>query len=190
MGVDRIRSFFALPLSHEAEFDLACATDGLQPLLDKTLNPEASLRWVPSANYHLTLAFLGDIRRRDVERLHDIAQQVVEGMWATEFLLQRFEWFPSALKPRLLVAAPADNPALIDLQSRLSKLLRQQGFSLESKPFRPHITLARLRDVSQCPDLSGQELDISCELDELVLFSSEQSRVGSVYTPLVVEPIG
>lgn len=190
MGIDHIRSFFAIPLSHEAEFELACAGDGLQPWLEDALNPDASVRWVPSGNYHLTLAFLGAIRHRDVALLHDIAQQAVEGMWAGELVLQQFEWFPSALKPRMLVAVPAANADLTDLQSRLSKLLRQNGFSLEKRPFRPHITLARLRDVSQCPDLSAQQLDISCELDELVLFSSERGKEGSVYSPLLVEPIG
>lgn len=190
MAVDSLRSFFAIPLSHRAESELDIACDSLQAILEQSLNPEAQLRWVPPGNYHLTLAFLGTIRRGDIARLHDIACQVIDGMWADEFTLRRFDWMPSALKPRLLVAEPEPCSTLIDLQGRLSKALRQQGFSLEKREFRPHITLARLRDVSACPDLSQESVAIACELDELVLFSSERGREGSVYSPLVVEPIG
>ena len=185
-----IRSFFALPLSIECETALLELTDGLAADLEKTINPEARIRWVPSANYHLTLAFLGDIEHRDLEALHSIAQTVASSTRAGQFRLRGFEWFPSALKPRMLVAVPEPCEPLIALQRQLSRELHRAGFHIEKRPFRPHVTLARLRELVVVPDLSGQIFDLDGEIDELVLFSSSQECGSSVYSPLLVEPIG
>lgn len=190
MAVDRIRSFFAIPLSHASEDELAAVADGLRASLQQHLPGEVRWRWVASANYHLTLAFLGNIRRRDIEQLHQIALHSIEGMVASDFYLQRLAWFPSALKPRMLVAVPQHCEALVELQQRLSRGLRREGYAVEKREFRPHVTLARLQGLFEPADLSAEAVDIFCELDELVLFSSVQGRGGAEYSPLLVEPIG
>lgn len=190
MAVDRIRSFFALPLSHASEDELAAVAGGIRGFLEQSLPADVRVRWVPPGNYHLTLAFLGNIQRRDIEQLHQVALHSIEGMRASEFSLQQLAWFPSALKPRMLVAEPQACDALLALQQRLAQALRRQGFALEKRPFRPHVTLARLQGLFAPADLSADAVDISCELDELVLFSSVQGRGGPEYSPLLVEPIG
>lgn len=190
MGVTAIRSFFAVPLSPGSEQCLADATGIVRKRVEHSVNAEARLRWIPSRNYHLTLAFLGDIERRDLPVLHDIALQTVADIPATTFSLTAFQWFPSALKPRVLAAVPAPCEPLAALQKSLGRRLGQQGFYLEKRSFRPHVSLARVRGVG-CPvDLQSEPLAVVCELDELVLFSSVQERGGSVYSPLIVEPIG
>lgn len=190
MGVDSIRSFFAIPLSHESEQALDDATLALRSGIEDGLSGDAIFRWIPPENYHLTLAFLGQIRRSEIQRLHEIALDTIADVPASEFVLEGFEWFPSAVKPRVLVAVPGLCHPLMDLQKQLSRHLQSEGFHLEKRPFRPHISLARIKGLFQPMDLSAESLDIACELDELVLFSSVQGRGGSVYSPLLVEPIG
>ena len=185
-----VRSFFAVPLSVEAEQQLVVAAESLRRQLDYGLGQGASLRWIPKQNYHLTLAFLGDIPRRQIQLLHDIASEVVAGERAGELMLNGFEWFPSASKPRLLAAIPAPCAMLQSLQRQLHRRLNQQGFHLEKREFRPHVTLARIKGSLAPMDIRDEALAISSELDELVLFASTQGRNGSVYTPLFVEPIG
>ena len=190
-----IRSFFAIPLSVRAERQLLNCRDRLQQrveqgLLLDSLSPDSKVRWIPPANYHLTLAFLGDIRPSQVGLLHDLAREAVAQQPASDFQLQQLAWFPSGLKPRMLVAMPASSSALTDLHARLGRLLLQQGFRIEKRAFRPHITLARFKQLNATFDLAAEAIDIRCELDELVLFSSTMSGSGSRYTPLFVEPIG
>lgn len=184
-----IRSFFALPLSVESEQALEDVASLVEGQLWQHINPEASLRWVPAENYHLTLAFLGDIARRDLERLEQIAADIASYTVPGEFMLQHCEWFPSAVKPRMLVVTPAPYEPLLQLQKQLSQSLNRHGFHLEKRPFRPHITLARVKDIAQPLDLSGLQVNIPCEMDELVLYSSTLERQGPVYSPLLVEPI-
>lgn len=184
-----IRSFFALPLSVESEQALDAFSLQVESELQHNLNPEANIRWVPAVNYHLTLAFLGDIARRDLEPLQQIAADIAENTQPGEFVLQHCEWFPSAVKPRMLVVTPSEYPPLKALQKRLAQSLNRSGFHLEKRPFRPHITLARVKDIAQPLDLGGMQANIHCDMDELVLFSSTLERQGPVYSPLLVEPI-
>ncbi len=185
-----VRSFFAVPLSVDAEQQLDEACGPLQAALEHELNPEATLRWVAPANYHLTLAFLGNVQRRQLEHLHDIARDVAADAVPALFSLERFDWFPSPVKPRLLAALPGPSRALVDLQRELDRRLNQCGFHTEKRPFRPHITVARVKSVARPADLAQATLDIECELDELVLYASTQGRAGPVYDPLFVEPVG
>ena len=184
-----IRSFFALPLSVIVEQRLHQFTGQLRDDLHHSINPEAAFRWVPPANYHLTLAFLGDIRQRDIQLLHQIAMELAAETAPGCFTLETCEWFPSSLKPRLLVAVPDKYQPLYDLQKRLGQQLNRQGFHIEKRAFRPHISLARVRDIAAPPNLAEERLGLSCEMDELVLFSSTQSRQGPVYTPVFAEPL-
>lgn len=191
------RAFFALPVSVQAEQQLQDLVAELQFDLEHTLSAETVFRWVKPENYHITLAFLGDIQARDVERLHRLALPIVEGYaetfagrQASQLLIRAVEWFPSPLKPRLLVAGVADNEPLQQLQRALSRALRTEGFRLEKKAFRPYITLARCTALMAPPDLRLVKVDIETELDELVLFNSELTSSGPRYSPLFVELLG
>ncbi len=192
------RAFFALPISLQAEQQLQGLASELQFDLERYHGPaEAAIRWVRPENYHITLAFIGDIQSRDVERLHRLALPVVErytealaGNRAYQLLISRVEWFPGPLKPRLLVAGVNESEPLQQLQRALSRALRSEGFRLEKKAFRPHITLARCKALAAPPDLAEVKVHIETEMDELVLFNSVLSSAGPRYSPLFVEALG
>ncbi len=183
-----LRCFFAIPLSHQAEQQLADAVDSMRQQL-QIIMPKTSLRWVPPVNYHLTLAFLGDIDTASIEALHLIAQQVVTESSTTVLRFDQLCWFPSSVKPKMLVAMPVENTTLLNLQKRLQRLLRQQGFRVEKRRFRPHVTLARAKAIDGVCDVRDEALAVKSELDELVLFSSQLSQEGARYTPLFAELI-
>ncbi|MEE8056230.1 MAG: RNA 2',3'-cyclic phosphodiesterase [Pseudomonadales bacterium] len=190
-----IRAFFAVPLSVAAEQQFVCHAQQLESYLHKQLGQEAlnrktRIRWVSPVNYHLTVVFLGDIRPQDIERLHTAALLVAEQFTVDTLHFSALQWFPSALKPRLIVAIPEQNTTLLALYKTLSKSLRREGFNVENRAFRPHVSLARTKALTTPADLSDFSLDINSALDELVLFKSEQAAGGSIYTPLFVEPIG
>jgi 2'-5' RNA ligase len=46
-------------------------------------------------------------------------------------------------------------PGLLVLHARLADALRAQGLSVEARPFRPHVTLARTRRELAAPDRVG-----------------------------------
>ena len=93
-------------------------------------------RFTPSSHLHLTLAFLGECDANQV----DAVQRVLKKM--------RFAPFHLKLKTDgrfgdLVWVAPAPQPALDDLASRLRAALKRIGIAFDEKAFKPHITILR-----------------------------------------------
>ena len=179
-----IRAFFALPLSEQAETELLSYTHRLQPQLSRQ-----PLRWIAPENFHITLAFLGDIAEADVDRLQGLAEQVALNHTETPLRFSRLSWLPSPHKPKVLVVEPEPEPALEKLQAELVQCCREKGFKVDGKRFRPHITLARTKGKLGVMPLEEIRLEIQTPMDELVLFSSQLTPQGAIYRPLFVIPL-
>jgi 2'-5' RNA ligase len=94
---------------------------------------------VPAAKIHLTLAFLGEVAQERGGALAQAAQSS-RGR-AFEVVLDRVGSFSKA---RAAWAAPSQVPEmLVAVQRQLEERLRAQGFRLEEREFRAHVTLAR-----------------------------------------------
>jgi 2'-5' RNA ligase len=131
-GMHEHRLFFALWPDDAEREAMAAAARRLFPL---------SGRPVAAADLHVTLAFVGGV---------DVAR--VAKFLALEHTLPAIPLAFDALehwtKPRVLVAAASQTPAALQravdgLWHRLDRL----GIARETRPFRPHVTLAR--DVRQ-----------------------------------------
>src|SRR5262249_32070120 len=101
--------------------------------------------WTDPDNYHITMRFAGDIT--DAEADH----------FASALTDARFESFDIELsglgsfggnKPRTIWAGVKPCPALELLQKAHERAARLAGLPPEKRNFMPHVTLARLRNVS------------------------------------------
>jgi 2'-5' RNA ligase len=78
--------------------------------------------------------------------------------------------------------APADvPPALIGMCGSLHEALLEAGFALDTRPFRPHVTLAR-RCVQPHP--RAHCAPIRWRVDRLCLIGSELRPEGPLYSQL------
>lgn len=98
-------------------------------------------RAVPPGNLHLTLAFIGEVEAARVAALESIhATLSTEPFTLT---LDRIgEWHHAGVA---WIAPGKVPPLLAALQARLNAALAAEGFAVESRPFRPHVTLVRRR---------------------------------------------
>lgn len=137
------RLFIAIPIPGH----LMQALGGLASPSDR------GLRWVPPRNLHLTLRFLGDVREEDVAQVdRAIARTVPDHAAAFSLTAQGLGAFPNLHSPRVIwCGLQGDLPALLTLRQRLEHELQRTGFSADERPFRPHITLARLRAMGTWP---------------------------------------
>ena len=149
-------------------------------------------RWVDPADYHVTLSFIGDI---DEILADDIAEALAEVQKpAFTVALTGLGSFGGA-KPRSVHAVVASSPALIELQAAQEAVLRRVSAPLDSRQFRPHVTLARLgRDATAARTaewLSLREGDrLTFEADALILYSSRASTGGGPYLVEAAYPLG
>jgi 2'-5' RNA ligase len=180
----RARLFVALDLP-EATRDEIVAW-GWSELSDPALRP------VSRDSLHITLAFLGYMPERDIERLG----QIVVNLGASAPPLRLGDPFakPSPKRPRLF-ALPADSPDTVVLQKSLEeKLVAERLYKPEKRPFWPHVTVARVksegrgskrpRPVDRRPGKLPAKLLSSVLGVRLTLYRSELQPRGAHYTPL------
>ncbi len=109
-------------------------------------DPSWKARWATPDQFHLTLRFLGNVEAQVLPTL----EQTLQDIKLPPFLLyiRGIVVFPSPTRPRVLAAAVDPTPPLRLLQEEIERRVVDLGFAPEPKPFRPHITLARLKQVA------------------------------------------
>jgi RNA 2',3'-cyclic 3'-phosphodiesterase len=139
-------------------------------------------RWAAPENYHLTLRFIGDI---DDELAREITYMLGKiKRSAFELRIDGLDSFGGS-KPRAVVAMVPPVRTLFDLQADQERLMQRVGLEPERK-YRPHVTLARLRDTSsrQVADFLSTHLPFrstSFQVSRFVLYSSRASVGGGPY---------
>ena len=146
---ETVRVFVAIDIPNSAKAELSRAVDGLK------VQVPAGVRWVDPAGIHLTLKFLGDVDRDIVSGLFSAMAEAAgdAGSGPFQLGLTGLGVFPNAREPRVIWAGVSgDMDALGRLQTRVDEAVSRLGFALERRPFRPHLTLGRVRDRAPAVD--------------------------------------
>jgi 2'-5' RNA ligase len=180
-GVDRLRLFVALELPEAVRDALvAFRRQAADPGVWRPIAPEA---------LHLTLAFLGHRPAKDVATIERVLR-------AAAGPAPRLAIADGLLLPprgaRVLCAELSDpDGTLAALQARVSDGLAGAGvYQPEKRPFRAHVTVARLRPRERAPrTLDGAPEPLEFEGDAVTLFVSRLHPHGARYEPLVRVPL-
>lgn len=150
-------------------------------------------RWGATRPWHVTLAFLGDVPHADLNAVCLAAEETSARFERFELTLHGVGAFPDASRPRV-VWAGVDGPGLDtlrQLQLELVAALAAPGYRPEAQPFRPHVTLGRLRSGrDRTRDLTGTLSQFRgwsagpFRVDEVVTFASTTTPEGPAYVPL------
>jgi 2'-5' RNA ligase len=178
-----MRLFYAIELPD----DVRAALAKLKPKDD---DQNRDYRWADPAQMHVTLAFLGQQPAEQLPLLEAIGTSAAAKSHPARLQLGEVGSFGPRRAPRVLwIGLDGEVGALQHLQADLDAGLRQAGFSLEERPFRPHITLARRRDTARSGAPPGWPPDTQLgsrafETRHLTLFESRLSPRGATYVPV------
>ena len=148
-------------------------------------------RWIDPGNYHLTMKFLGEVEEDRIPGLCEAARLAVSGVEPFRIAFGPFGGFPAVSRPRVLffgITEGADR--LAALAVKLEDELQKMGFGRERKPFRAHLTLARIkfiRDHESLGDLLREYSETVFQQDrieELIYYESILRPEGPEYIPL------
>jgi 2'-5' RNA ligase len=157
--------------------------DDIKDQLSDLEMPLPGASWIEEDNLHITLRFAGDIDNRlanefaeELSRIDvDVFELALEGVHVL-----------GGNDPKILYAGLRASPQLEALARAHERAARSVGLLPETRPFKPHITLARLRNVV-IPDLT-RFLQAHALLrsrpfliEEFVLFSSRPKTGGGPY---------
>lgn len=213
------RTFIALTLPPALHPALHAAQNRLRRALEPAPGPRAEpladlLRWTRAESIHLTLRFVGETPRAQLENMVRTLAEALASAPSFRLQVGGLGCFPNPRRPQVLwlgthvpsAHAPADaNQPLHHVQQRVEHSVRGLGFAPELKAFRPHLTLARLhrradaaRQAAIGRSLFGDAPAIASSpelarvgepflVQEVILFRSELPGKGGghpVYTPL------
>lgn len=174
-----MRLFIAIPLSASAEADVA-------GILRRLRAREWSVRWVRDRGLHVTIKFFGETTTDRVDAIVEMLTFATAGIHPLTMALSAAGAFPSGRQPKVIHLGIDADPALELLQDRIERGAEALGFPPEGRPFRPHITLGRVREGHRLPDGWQTELERipageAFLADRVVLFESELTPTGPSY---------
>ncbi len=104
------------------------------------------VRVVPAGNVHLTLKFLGEVDSEQTVAVREALSQVAERHSGSTLYLGEPSVFPSHAWPKVLwVGLGGDARPLLRLHEEIDHSLARLGFEKERRRFKPHLTVARIR---------------------------------------------
>jgi 2'-5' RNA ligase len=143
------------------------------------------LRWLPAEQLHLTMSFIGDVDAEYEERLRDTLASVQVPAF---FLPIAGVGVFGGERPSVVWAGVGKgHPHLFALHQYIQDAVLHAGLEPDLKPFHPHITLGRARDVSRAALKPFLRKHYESEFDlwkvtGFALFSSRLTAEGSIYT--------
>lgn len=185
-----MRTFIAFKLPPEIE-------DHVRGLQEQLKAEGLQLRWVSPANIHLTLRFLGEIETSSVDSVAAAVDASGGCTAPIDLVVQGLGVFPNLRRPNVLwTGLGGQLDAMQQLHARLEYQLELSGFAGDRRPFRPHLTLARIKGRINCQHLRQVLQDMGdfepapFTAGELILFRSDLRPQGAVYTPLARKKLG
>jgi RNA 2',3'-cyclic 3'-phosphodiesterase len=145
------RLFFAVPVPGAARAPLEAALPRLGPLL-------GTARLTPPGGWHLTLAFLGQVRPELADEVVRVGETAVAGVPPAWLRLEGAGTSPPGRRARVLWAGiGGDAEVLVRLAAALAAACKAAGLRSEDRPLVPHLTLARF---STPAPVSQEALDL------------------------------
>ena len=179
---ETIRAFIAIDLPAHIRSSLGEAQDILKSFGFR-------VRWVRPQNIHLTLKFLGNIDSNQIDKVIAAMARTADDFCGVSLFTKEIGVFPNIRRPRVIWAGLNGKlETLKNLQQTLDKHLGAVGFPEETRAFKAHLTLGRVKGKiasaqmkTAIDKLKGFESE-SFEIREIFLFKSELRPTGAVYS--------
>jgi 2'-5' RNA ligase len=192
MSSDRvIRAFLAIAPAAEVLQEIGNIQSRLKP------SCPFDIRWLKPESIHLTLKFFGNVSEEDIMVLVRIVEQHSPTLAPMQLAVRKLGVFPALQRPRVLwIGLEGETAPLFTLQQNLELGWAACGFAREDRPFRPHLTIGRIKSSRLAGDpgkFMAQAGDCpagSFRTDGLTLFQSDLTPRGAIYNQLAWFPFG
>jgi 2'-5' RNA ligase len=192
-----LRLFIAIRPPEDVRRGIGEIVRGIQDALGE---PAArAVKWVPDANVHVTVKFLGEVEEPLVARIEQALKGVAARHRPFEVRLGGVGCFPNPRRPNVLwVGTKEGVEPMARLAEDVERALEPLGFEPEGRRFRAHFTIGRVRRDARIDGLGAALVSQEPAADrlgaftagELALMKSELRPTGPVYTRLSGPALG
>ena len=166
---------------------------------------DLSVRWAPMEQLHITVRFLGDVAAPAVDEVDGRLAAAARDRGPFTLSLGGVGAFPSMKHPRVVWMGARPCAGITELHRSVEAALEKCGFDPEGRPFRPHITLGRVRtprrgeaspidprELARAAEAIGFRMDV--HLTHLYLMRSRLGAGGAEHSvrgsyPLAGKPV-
>lgn len=158
------------------------------------------VKWVEEENYHLTLKFFGYLSAKEIQKIHNIMNQLTPQIEQFTLSCEGLGVFPDLSNPRVIwLGLSGELEKLKTVHAKIERELSAAGFPVEEREFQPHLTIGRFRSDSNLElfieffdkakeiPFSPQFRDI--EVQEIHLMKSVLTPSGPRYSSLKAYPL-
>ena len=187
----KLRAFLAFDLPEFVQTRLAALVHDLRSYDD-------AVRWTEPGKFHVTVAFLGSVDETTL--LGPVSNCIAALTTATKPVAlecQGIGVFPNWKYPRVIWAGfSGETEPLMQLHEHLAAVLPEFGIANDDRAFRLHLTLGRAKALKGASPLVKRVESLGpvsfgeATIDQLILYKSQLTKAGPIYTPLTAFPLG
>lgn len=170
-----MRLFVALdlPAGHRAALEGVCER-----------GRRGGVRWVPAANVHLTLKFLGEVEEALLPEIEAALGAVASEAGPVTLALAGGGCFPSPRSPRVVwVGVGEGGEEIAALAAAVDRALAPLGFAREKRRFRAHLTIGRPKGGGQSAATAAEKIEQLRDFEAPAEAAEALALVKSTLTP-------
>ena len=181
-----MRLFVALDLPEPVRHAITELIAKLQP-------KSRTARWIRPENLHITLKFIGHVGNEKLSPIQT-ALSSIRAAQPIELHFRGMGFFPNEHRPRAFWCGIAASPILAELAANIDRALVPLGVEAETRPFAPHLTVARFKSdegirevVHAANDMKSTDFGAAFETN-FHLYESLLKSTGAQYNRLASFP--
>ncbi len=190
--LEHVRLFVACEVPDDIKETIGEVIEGLRQ------KSGSDVRWIRPEGVHVTLKFLGEVPTKKLPAVKLAIQEAVVGHSPFELEFSQIGTFGGREGLRIMwVGIAGDVLRLEALVRAVNAALAVVGFEPERRPFRPHLTLGRVRD--EVPTRRRAEIEVavgksgvpqvSWRTAQVSLMRSRLTSSGATYEVLATFPL-
>jgi RNA 2',3'-cyclic 3'-phosphodiesterase len=156
----------------------------------RTSLSKEKIKWTETGNLHVTMAFLGDTEVNRLPAIREKLIQLCKGSGSFDMVIKGAGVFKNFKDPRVIWVGIEPSDALIRLFDAIKKGLGELEIRLEERSFNPHLTLGRIKYLSNPAALATLVSNIADsefqtqKVEKIILYESVLLPSGPLYKPL------
>jgi len=180
-----VRIFIALKIPKNIQEEIFIMCKGVYP-------EHQIYKWEPTNKLHITLKFIGDVEKDDIEKIID-SLSFISNYKILNCSLNKFGFFFRDKEPKILWLNIKTDPELFKIVEEINNSLEKFSIPRDHRKFKPHITLLRIKQnlpqkfVDSFVNYKLPEIKFSA--NEIALIESKLQPKGSVYKDLKIYKI-
>jgi 2'-5' RNA ligase len=156
---------------------------------------QEKIKWVDPGIMHITIAFLGDTDEKIIPSVSDAIKQISLNHTPFELIFRGAGIFRNLRDPRVIWIGTEKNPVMQSVKANLDNELSRFGFEKETREFKPHLTLGRIKWIKNISALEEainlyKDQEVQKEpINELIYYESILKPEGPLYMPIISLPM-